>query len=289
MALAFIGLGSNLGNKIQNLNIAIQQIRLETGDVLSISSFYKTKAQGFSSVNEFYNAVILVNTKLNPFDLMQKMQEIETLMGRTTKTTSVYSDRIIDLDILLYENRIIDNFNLKIPHPQMHERDFVLFPITEIAPDLIHPLLNITMAEMKNKLPKTDIQLANTECDKGYVSKRHDIPTKRFCQTLDLKNNPELIAEYIKRHGEAEIWKEIPAGIKEVGILEMEIYLSGTRLFMIVETPLDFEWDAAFEKLAALPRQTEWEEHMSVFQLSKPGASSAEKWKLMKRIFHLYD
>jgi len=289
MALAFIGLGSNLGNKIQNLNIAIQQIQLETGDVLSISSFYKTKAQGFKSVNEFCNAVILINTRLNPFDLMLEMQKIETRLGRTTKTTSAYSDRIIDLDILLYENRIIDNFNLKIPHPKLHERDFVLFPITEIAPDLIHPILNTTMAEMKNNLPETDIQRINTECEKGYVSKIHDVPTKRFCQTLDLKNSPEPIAEYVKRHSEGEIWKEIPAGIKEVGILEMEIYLSDTKLFMIVETPLDFEWDAAFEKLAVLPRQTEWEEQMSVFQLSKPDASSTEKWKMMKRIFHLYD
>lgn len=112
---------------------------------------------------------------------------------------------------------------------------------------------------------------------------------KRYCQTLDLKDNPELIAEYRKRHSQAEAWPEISAGIRVVGILEMEIYILGTRLFMILETPLDFDWATAMAKLATLPRQAEWEEYMSVFQLSEPGATSAEKWRLMDRMFHLYE
>jgi L-rhamnose mutarotase len=93
----------------------------------------------------------------------------------------------------------------------------------------------------------------------------------------------------VKRHSEAEAWPEIRAGIREVGILEMELYILGTRLFMIVETPLDFEWETAMAKLANLPRQAEWEEYMSIFQVAKPGASSAEKWQLMDKIFHLYE
>ncbi len=123
----------------------------------------------------------------------------------------------------------------------------------------------------------------------GYKQKTYAVPTKRYCQTLDLKDDPELIAEYVKRHSEAHHWPEINEGIRSVGILEMEIYLLGTRLFMIVETPLDFEWDAAFEKLAGLPRQAEWEEYMSIFQLADPKASSSEKWQQMDRIFHLYE
>jgi len=94
--------------------------------------------------------------------------------------------------------------------------------------------------------------------------------------------------QYINRHSEAKHWPEINAGIREVGILEMEIYLIGTRLFMIVETAQDFDWDTAFARLSTLPRQAEWEEYMSIFQVSEPGASSAEKWKLMDRIFRLY-
>lgn len=123
----------------------------------------------------------------------------------------------------------------------------------------------------------------------GYRVKEYHGPVKRYCQTLDLKDNPELIAEYRKRHSEAEAWPEILAGIREVGILEMEIYILGNRLFMIVETPLDFEWDTAMQKMAGLPRQAEWEEYMSIFQVAEPGASSAEKWQLMDRMFHLYE
>jgi L-rhamnose mutarotase len=122
----------------------------------------------------------------------------------------------------------------------------------------------------------------------GYPIKKFDFPTKRYCQTLDLKEDPALIAEYIDRHSEAKHWPEITEGIREAGILEMEIYLTGTRLFMIVETAMDFDWDTAFARLSTLPRQAEWEEYMSVFQISKQGASAAEKWKLMERIFRLY-
>ena len=123
----------------------------------------------------------------------------------------------------------------------------------------------------------------------GYQVQSYSVPVKRYCQTLDLRDSPELIAEYRKRHSQAEAWPEILAGIREVGILEMEIYILGTRLFMIVETPLDFDWDTAMEKLAHLPRQAEWEECMSVFQVSKPGASATEKWTLMDRMFYLYN
>lgn len=123
----------------------------------------------------------------------------------------------------------------------------------------------------------------------GYKKSYHyDEPTKRYCQTLDLRDNPELIAEYRRRHSKENIWPEIIEGIRAVGILEMEIYILGTRLFMIVETPLDFNWDEAMTRMATLPRQAEWEDYMSVFQLAKPGTSSAEKWQMMERMFHLY-
>ena len=114
----------------------------------------------------------------------------------------------------------------------------------------------------------------------GYQVQSYDVPVKRYCQTLDLRDSPELIAEYRKRH---------LAGIREVGILEMEIYILGTRLFMIVETPLDFDWDTAMERLNTLPRQQEWEKYMAIFQQAAPRMSSAEKWKPMERMFHLYN
>ena len=123
----------------------------------------------------------------------------------------------------------------------------------------------------------------------GYKVKEYHGPVKRYCQTLNLKDNPELIAEYRKRHSKGEVWPETLAAIREVGILEMEIYILGTRLFMIVETPLDFEWDTAMARMATLPRQEEWEAYMAIFQQAEAGASSAEKWQLMDRMFYLYE
>ena len=122
----------------------------------------------------------------------------------------------------------------------------------------------------------------------GYKVKEYKGPVKRYCRTMNLKDNPELIAEYRKRHSQEHSWKEIREGIKQVGILEMEIYILGNRLFMIVETPLDFDWDSAMARLATLPRQQEWEDYMAMFQQCREGATSDEKWQMMERMFYLY-
>ena len=122
----------------------------------------------------------------------------------------------------------------------------------------------------------------------GYPTKHYDIAVKRYCQTLELKDNEELIARYREAHSEERSWKEIRDGIRQVGILEMEIYICGNRLFMIVETPLDFDWHTAMERLATLPRQQEWEQFVAQFQKCAANATSAGKWKLMERIFYLY-
>lgn len=123
----------------------------------------------------------------------------------------------------------------------------------------------------------------------GYKMKEFSMPTKRYCQTLSLKNNPILIEEYRKIHSEEKAWPEIRAGIRAVGILEMEIYILGSQLFMIIETPLDFDWKIAMDKLSNLLRQAEWEKYVSKFQDCPCLSSSAEKWKLMERMFYLYE
>lgn len=123
----------------------------------------------------------------------------------------------------------------------------------------------------------------------GYKMKEYSMPTKRYCQTLSLKNNPILIEEYRKIHSEEKAWPEIRAEIRAVGILEMEIYILGSQLFMIIETPLDFDWKIAMDKLSNLPRQAEWEKYVSKFQDCPYLSSSAEKWKLMERMFYLYE
>ncbi len=123
----------------------------------------------------------------------------------------------------------------------------------------------------------------------GFPVRQYEQPVKRFCQTLRLKDHPELIERYRQLHSKEQSWKEIRDGIRQVGILEMEIYISGNTLMMIVETPLDFNWKEAMERLATLPRQQEWEELVAEYQNCDANATSAEKWQLMERMFYLYD
>ena len=106
---------------------------------------------------------------------------------------------------------------------------------------------------------------------------------KRYCQTLTLKDNPQLVEKYIEVH--SHVWPEIIAGQHEVGILSMEIYALGRSLFMIVDTVDDFDWDRDMARLATLPRQAEWEAYVSQFQGCDPNATSAEKWQMMEMIF----
>lgn len=123
----------------------------------------------------------------------------------------------------------------------------------------------------------------------GYIRKDYPQPVKRYCQTLELKEDAALIAQYVTAHDREHSWREIREGIRSVGILEMEIYIHDNRLFMIVETPADFDWQEAMARLAALPRQEEWEAFVSQFQKCAANATSDEKWQLMSRMFYLYD
>lgn len=123
----------------------------------------------------------------------------------------------------------------------------------------------------------------------GYKTKEYGQPTKRFVQTMELKDDCELIRKYREAHDKEHFWDEIGEGIKAVGILEMEIYILGNRLVMIVDAPVDFDWESAMARLATLPRQAEWEKHVANFQNCSAEATSDEKWQMMERMFHLYE
>ena len=111
--------------------------------------------------------------------------------------------------------------------------------------------------------------------------------SQRYCLTLDLRDDPDLISEYLRWHRKDQIWPEIPEGIRAAGIQQMEIYQLGNRLFMIIEAGPEFDFERDMKRLAALPRQYEWEEFVSRFQKSLPRETSSEKWKLMQKIFSL--
>lgn len=131
--IAYLSLGTNLGDKRKNIAEAIKNIGELVGDVVRQSALYETEPWGFRSDNRFVNAAVCVDTQLSPRRLLEVTQRIEREMGRTLKSDGgEYHDRIIDIDILLYGDLHIDEPDLKIPHPLMHERDFVMTPLNEI-------------------------------------------------------------------------------------------------------------------------------------------------------------
>lgn len=148
----YIALGSNLGNKRRNLVTAAALLAERAGEVGAISSFYETEPWGFESEYSFLNAALMLETTLAPLDLLRLTQEVECELGRTAKTDSVYHDRLIDIDLLLYGEEVINQPGLQIPHPLMHRRAFVMTPMAEIAPEVVHPVLGKTMKVLSDLL-----------------------------------------------------------------------------------------------------------------------------------------
>ena len=140
MAIAYLALGTNIGNKRRNMITAAALLAERVGDVLALSGFYETEPWGFQSENTFLNAALQLDTSLSPLELLKATQEIEIEMGRTQKSNGANHDRIIDIDILLYDNLVLQTPELTLPHPLMHERLFVMEPLAEIAPNVIHPV-----------------------------------------------------------------------------------------------------------------------------------------------------
>ena len=148
---AYIGVGSNLGEPAQNIEKAKSLLVAKSGiKLLQTSSLYETEPWGVKEQPRFVNAVWHIETTLTPSQLFMTLKEIENSLGR--KKVLRYGPRVIDLDILLYDELIYQDVNLTIPHPKIPERSFVIFPLCEIAPDIIHPLYNVTIAALKSNL-----------------------------------------------------------------------------------------------------------------------------------------
>ena len=153
MKRLFLSLGSNLGDKKENLMRTIEKLSSALGTPAAVSSIIETEPWGFTSANSFFNCVAAFDTPLSPTEILHITQETEREMGRTAKSVNgEYKDRIIDIDILLYGNETINTENLTIPHPLMHKRRFVLEPLAQIAPRHLHPTLKKTIAELLNEL-----------------------------------------------------------------------------------------------------------------------------------------
>ena len=152
MAIAYLGLGTNVGNKRRNMITAAALLAERVGDILALSGFYETEPWGFESENFFLNAAVKLKTSFSPLEVLQITQQIEKELGRTEKSNGVYPDRIIDIDILLHEDEVLQIPELTLPHPLMHERKFVMDPLAEIAPFVVHPVLKERIIDLKERL-----------------------------------------------------------------------------------------------------------------------------------------
>jgi len=151
----FLALGSNLGDRQKNIEETLDKIAERIGKITSLSAFYITTPVGFHSVHLFFNCVCEVVTDLDIFTLFSMTQEIEKEMGRSVKSEEGhYSDRIIDIDLIIAGSLIVRTPELTIPHPAFHTRDFVLAPLCEIAPDMVHPVIGKTIRQLKDELER---------------------------------------------------------------------------------------------------------------------------------------
>ena len=153
MATVYLGLGTNIGNRNENLTRAIEALSLALGPCTAQSSFIETAPWGFDSDNSFLNCAVAFETELLPKELLDTTERIERELGRTMKSNGgIYHDRVIDIDILLYDSIIVETPRLTIPHPLMHKRDFVLEPLEQIAADTVHPTTGKSIEQLKAAL-----------------------------------------------------------------------------------------------------------------------------------------
>ena len=154
MNTIYIQLGSNMGNRKSYIEKSMQEIEQEVGNIICSSKIYESSPWGETNQNHFLNSVIKVESKLSPYVLLEKLQEIENNSGRIRKEK--WGERSIDLDILFYNFEIINTKNLKIPHPYIQERRFVLVPLSEIATDYNHPVLQKNISVLLEECTDTE-------------------------------------------------------------------------------------------------------------------------------------
>jgi 2-amino-4-hydroxy-6-hydroxymethyldihydropteridine diphosphokinase len=151
MNAAYLLTGGNMGDRLHYLSSARQAIERDCGKIVKLSAVYETAAWGLENQQPFYNQAILLHTNLSAMELLTQLLQIETTLGR--KRDVKYGPRLIDIDIIFYNEDVIRSKDLCIPHPQMHNRRFVLMPLQEIAPEKVHPEFHKTITQLLNECP----------------------------------------------------------------------------------------------------------------------------------------
>ena len=180
----YIALGSNEGNRLELMQTAVVRIYREIGEIIEISKVYETPAWGFEG-NPFLNACIAISTRFTAQKILRKLLKIETSLGRSRGAGKAYQNRSIDLDIILGEGELITHEDLQVPHPEMQNRKFVLFPLADIAPTEIHPLLHRSVAQLlQETTDKSRIEIYPANLEQ---------PAKKFgftnCQYIAIEGN----------------------------------------------------------------------------------------------------
>ena len=173
MPVAFIGIGSNLGDRIENCIKAVGEIS-SFATVLALSSIYETEPVGKEDQPYFINCVVKIETELSPSDLLASLQSVEDRLGRRGKER--WGPRLIDLDIIFYNDLAIETEELTIPHPRAHLRRFVLLPLSEIAPRLVHPVLNVSISRLLEALQDKKLVLKVDEFPTAYSQRSTAYP-----------------------------------------------------------------------------------------------------------------
>ena len=143
----YLGIGGNLGDRERNLGNALKYLERLVGVPVVISQMYETEPVGFDSDDKFLNIVVIIETNLNPLEILDQIRIIESTLGRV-RGPDKYVSRLIDIDIIFYGDQIIENEKLTIPHPRMHQRNFVLIPFCDIEADFIHPVFHRSVKEI---------------------------------------------------------------------------------------------------------------------------------------------
>lgn len=158
MSICYICLGSNKGDRVGNVQQATRLLASDESQcrVVRTSALYETEPWGNKNQNWFVNAILECKTKLSPKELLEKCMHIESLIGRDRLNEEKWGERVIDIDILFYDDEIIEEENLTIPHPYIHERSFVLVPLLELIPNYVHPKLKKTLSDLYDELENVE-------------------------------------------------------------------------------------------------------------------------------------